>query len=156
MLTLRSPAFADGGEIPARYTCEGEDVSPSLEIGGVPNGAKSLVLVVHDPDAPDPASPRIDWVHWILYNLPPSTQRLAEGVSALPPGTGVGMTDFKRTGWGGPCPPIGRHRYLFELTALDTVLPDLGTPVRKELERAMAGHTLAKAKCTGTYQKQTR
>ena len=154
MLSLRSPAFDDGGEIPVQYTCEGKDVSPPLEIGGAPNGAKSLVLVVHDPDAPDPAAPRIDWVHWILYNLPPSVKGLAEGVSALPAGTLEGMTDFKKTGWGGPCPPIGRHRYLFELTALDTVLPDLGTPVRQKLERAMTGHVLGKARWSGTYRKQ--
>lgn len=155
MLTITSPAFSHGGAIPSLYTCEGKDISPALEFSGVPQGAKSLALVVHDPDAPDPKAPRIDWVHWVLYNLPPSCKGLPENVpeSALPPGTLPGVTDFKRTGWGGPCPPIGRHRYFFVLYALDTVLPDLRTPTRQGLERAFAGHLLAKAEVMGTYEK---
>ena len=155
MLTITSSAFSNGGQIPSQYTCEGKDSSPPLAFGGVPQGAKSLALVVHDPDAPDPKAPRIDWVHWLLYNLPPDCKGLPEAVAegALPPGTLPGITDFKKAAWGGPCPPIGRHRYYFVLHALDAVLPDLGTPTRQRLERAFAGHLLAKAELMGTYEK---
>jgi Raf kinase inhibitor-like YbhB/YbcL family protein len=158
MLTIRSPAFEHGGEIPALYTCEGKDVSPPLEFAGAPQGAKSLALVVHDPDAPDPKAPRMDWVHWVLYGLPPSCAGLAQGVSAadLPAGTLQGTNDWKKTGYGGPCPPTGRHRYFFVLFALDTVLKDLGTPTRQQLERAFAGHLLAKAELLGTYEKRRK
>ncbi|MGZ6126009.1 MAG: YbhB/YbcL family Raf kinase inhibitor-like protein [Myxococcales bacterium] len=155
MLTLSSPAFAHGGEIPRPHTCEGDDLSPALEFGGVPQGAKSLALVVHDPDAPDPAAPRMDWVHWVLYDLPPGCKGLPQGVAeaALPAGTRQGLNDWKKTGYGGPCPPIGRHRYFFVLFALDKALGDLGTPDRRKLERAFSGHLLAKAELMGTYQK---
>src|SRR5436853_5099265 len=158
MLTIRSPAFAQGGEIPRPHTCEGNDVSPALEFDGVPQGAKSLALVVHDPDAPDPKAPRIDWVHWVLYNLPPGCKELPEGVgeNALPPGTLPGVTDFKRTGYGGPCPPIGRHRYFFVLYALDAELPDLGAPTKAQLEKAMEGHIVEKAELVGTYEKKKK
>jgi len=156
MLTIRSPAFANDREIPSLYTCEGKDVSPPLEFSAAPAGAKSLALVVHDPDAPDPKAPKTDWVHWVLYNLPASSKGLPQGVgeSALPAGTLPGLNDWKRAGYGGPCPPIGRHRYFFELYALDTVLGDLGTPTRQRLERAMAGHVLTRAQLVGTYQKK--
>jgi Raf kinase inhibitor-like YbhB/YbcL family protein len=155
-LSLTSPAFTHGGAIPDRYTCEGKDVSPELRIDGVPQGAKSLALIVHDPDAPDPNAPKMDWVHWVVYNLPPGTRSLPEGAQPgdLPKGTLVGTSDFKKTAYGGPCPPIGRHRYFFVLHALDTVLPDLGTPTRQRLEREMAGHMLGKAELMGTYQKK--
>ena len=153
MLTIRSPAFAHRGEIPRVHTCEGKDVSPALEFGGVPQGAKSLALIVHDPDAPDPAAPRMDYVHWVLYDLPPGCAGLPEGASALPPGTRQGLNDWRKPGYGGPCPPIGRHRYFFVLCALDTVLGDLGQPTRQKLERAFSGHLLAKAELMGTYQK---
>ena len=155
MLTLRSPAFAHGGEIPEIHTCEGKDVSPALEFAGVPQGAKSLALVVHDPDAPDPAAPRMDYVHWVLYNLPPDCKGLPQAVaeSALPKGAMPGLNDWKRAGYGGPCPPIGRHRYFFVLSALDCRLDDLSTPTRQKLERAFEGHLLAKAELMGTYQK---
>jgi Raf kinase inhibitor-like YbhB/YbcL family protein len=155
MLTIRSSAFKEGGGIPRKYTCEGDDVSPPLEFQGVPQGAKSLALVAHDPDAPDPAAPRMDYVHWVLYDLPPDTKGLPERVteSALPKGTLQGLNDWKKTGYGGPCPPIGRHRYYFVLYALDSVLPDLGKPTRQALERAFSGHLLAKAETMGTYQK---
>jgi Raf kinase inhibitor-like YbhB/YbcL family protein len=95
------------------------------------------------------------WVHWVLYNLPPTTSGLPEGVSSaqLPPGTKEGLNDWKRTGYGGPCPPIGRHRYFFKLYALDTVLPDLGRPTKADVEKAMAGHILEHAELIGTYQK---
>ncbi|SRR5258708_4109187 len=158
MLTIRSPAFSQGGVIPPVHTCEGKDLSPALEFSGAPQGTKSLALIVHDPDAPDPKAPRIDWVHWLLYNLPPDCKGLAQGVAetALPTGTLSGVTDFKRTAWGGPCPPIGRHRYFFVLHALDIVLPDLGTPARPGLERAILGHVLSSADLMGTYVKTGR
>jgi Raf kinase inhibitor-like YbhB/YbcL family protein len=157
-LTIASPSFTRGGEIPALYTCEGRDVSPSLAWSGVPERAKSLVLIVDDPDAPDPKAPRMTWVHWVLYNIPPSATGLAEGIQKkdLPPGTLEGVNDWKRTGYGGPCPPIGRHRYFFKLYALDTLLPDLGKPAKAQLEKAMAGHVLAKAELVGTYEKKRK
>lgn len=155
-LTLTSTAFENEQEIPARYTCEGEDASPSLAWSGVPENARSLALIVDDPDAPDPAKPRTVWVHWVLYNLPATAGGLPENVkpAALPPGTREGKNDWRRTGWGGPCPPIGRHRYFFKLYALDTILPDLGRPKKKELEKAMEGHVIARAELMGTYQKR--
>jgi hypothetical protein len=157
-LAIVSPAFSDAGEIPSRYTCEGINCSPALGWQGVPDGARSLVLIVDDPDAPDPDAPKLTWVHWVLYNLPVTCSGLSEAIApeTLPPGTGEGITDFKRTGWGGPCPPIGRHRYFFRLYALDTALPDLQRPSRAALERAMAGHVIAEAKLMGTYEKRAR
>lgn len=156
--TLTSPAFAPGGAIPALFTCEGNDVSPPLEWTGAPPGTKSLALVVDDPDAPDPRAPRMTWVHWVLYNLPPPTTRLAQGVrsSDLPPGTREGTNDWKRTGYGGPCPPVGRHRYFHKLYALDAVLPDLGPATKAQVEKAMEGRVLAKAELVGTYEKSGR
>ena len=157
-LTITSPAFEAGAEIPPLHTCDGKDVSPELRFGGVPQGAKSLVLVVHDPDAPDPSAPRMDWVHWILYNLPPGTRSLPQGVREgdLPAGTLQGLNDWKRTGWGGPCPPIGRHRYFFRLHALNAVLDDLGPATRQHIEREMQGHLLGTAELMGTYQRGGR
>ena len=155
-MDLRSNAFADGAPIPARHTCEGADVSPPLAWTGVPAGAKSLALVVDDPDAPDPAHPKMTWVHWVLYNLPASATGLPEGVAhtALPAGTVEGTNDWRRTGWGGPCPPIGRHRYFFKLYALDAVLPKaLGAANKAALEKAMHGRVLASATLVGTYRK---
>lgn len=155
-LTIRSAAFADGAEIPVRHTCEGADVSPALQWSGAPSTTKSFALVVDDPDAPDPAAPKMTWVHWVLYDMPPSAAGLAEGVaaSALPAGTRQGRNDWKRTSYGGPCPPIGRHRYYFKLYALDALLGDLGTPAKARLEQAMKGHVLAEATLLGTYQKK--
>ncbi|HEX8961646.1 MAG TPA: YbhB/YbcL family Raf kinase inhibitor-like protein [Rhodocyclaceae bacterium] len=155
-LTLTSPAFVHQAEIPAKYTCEGSDISPPLAWAGVPPGAQSLALIVDDPDAPDPAAPQRVWVHWVLYNMPPSAKGLAEAVRALPPGTLEGLSDWRRTGYGGPCPPIGRHRYFFKLYALDAMLPDLGKPTKAALEQAMTGHVLAQAEIVGTYQKRSR
>jgi Raf kinase inhibitor-like YbhB/YbcL family protein len=152
-MTITSSAFTDHGEIPARYTCEGDDCSPPLAWSGIPAGTRSLVLIIDDPDAPDPAAPKMTWVHWLLYNLPPATTGLAEAVRTLPPGTLEGVTDFKRTTYGGPCPPIGRHRYFHKLYALDMVLPDLRKPTKPALEKAMADHVLAQAQLMGTYQK---
>jgi Raf kinase inhibitor-like YbhB/YbcL family protein len=155
-LTIRSAAFADGGEIPIRHTCEGEDASPAIEWSGVPTGAKSLALVVDDPDAPDPKAPKMTWVHWVLYDIAPDVPGLADAVArdTLPPGTRQGVNDWKRTGWGGPCPPIGRHRYFFKLYALDAQLGDLGAPTKAKLEAAMKGHVLAQAQVMGTYEKK--
>lgn len=153
--TLASPAFAPRGAIPKRHTCEGEDASPPLTWSGAPAGTESFALIVDDPDAPDPAAPKVVWVHWVLYDLPATAAALPAGLAAkaLPPGTREGLNDWKRTGYGGPCPPIGRHRYFHKLYALDIVLPDLHRPTRGALERAMAGHVLAQAELVGTYQR---
>ena len=155
-LTISSTAFAHEASIPSLYTCEGKDVSPPLAWSGAPAGTKSFALIVDDPDAPDPAAPKMTWVHWILYGIPRSAAALPEAVksSALPAGTHEGVNDWKRTGYGGPCPPIGRHRYFHKLYALDTVLPDLKQPDKSALEKAMQGHVLAQAVLLGTYQKR--
>lgn len=152
-LVLTSLAFLLQGSIPAKYTCEGADVSPPLAWTGVPPATKSLALIVDDPDAPDPAAPKRTWVHWVLYNLPPTATGLTEAVHGLPPGTLEGLNDWQRTGYGGPCPPIGRHRYFHKLYALDVVLPDLKHPSKAQLEAAMRGHILAQTELVGTYQK---
>jgi Raf kinase inhibitor-like YbhB/YbcL family protein len=154
-LTLSSTAFSSNGSIPRQYTCEGRDISPPLAWSGIPEGTRSLALIVDDPDAPDPQHPKMTYVHWVLYDIPPSTDGLPEGVDdeQLPQGTRHGRNDWKRTGYGGPCPPIGRHRYFHKLYALDTVLKDLGTPTKADLERVMEGHVLARAELIGTYQK---
>jgi hypothetical protein len=152
-IRLTSTAFAHGGEIPARHTCEGQDVAPPLAWSGVPASAQSLVLIVDDPDAPDPAAPRMTWVHWVLYNLPPHADGLPEGGKPLPTGTLEGLNDWKRPGYGGPCPPIGRHRYFHKLYALDTMLPDLRHPTKAQLESRMKGHVVAHAELVGTYRK---
>jgi hypothetical protein len=153
-LTLSSSAFAHKGEIPARYTCDGKDLSPPLAWSGVPAGAKSLALIVDDPDAPDPAAPKLTWVHWVLYDIPPSATGLPEGGKPLPAGAREGLNDWQRLGYGGPCPPIGRHRYFHKLYALDAVFSDLGKPDKAKLEAAMKGHVLAHAELIGTYQKR--
>ncbi len=155
--SITSTAFSPGGEIPRDHTCEGQDTSPPLAWSGVPHGTRSLALIVDDPDAPDPAAPKRTWVHWVLYNLPPAVARLAGAVVSknLPVGSLEGKNDWKRTGYGGPCPPIGRHRYFFKLYALDVVLPDLHAPTKADLERAMAGHVVGSAELVGTYQKHS-
>lgn len=156
-LKLSSPSFAHHGAIPSLYTCEGRDISPALEWTAPPPNTQSFALIVDDPDAPDPQAPKMTWVHWVLFNIPASTRLLPEGVTPaqLPPGTQEGLNDWKRTGYGGPCPPIGRHRYFFKLYALDTQL-QLHRPTKADVERAMAGHILAQAELVGTYQKQHR
>jgi Raf kinase inhibitor-like YbhB/YbcL family protein len=156
-LVLSSPVFADQGDIPSRFTCEGQDVSPALQWSGVPPATRSLVLIVDDPDAPDPQAPKVTWVHWVLYNLPASAAGLPEAVGQqLPPGTLEGLNDWNRSGYGGPCPPVGRHRYFHKLFALDVVLPDLHTPSRAQVEQAMAGHVIDRAQLVGTYQRQQK
>ncbi|MCS6864825.1 MAG: YbhB/YbcL family Raf kinase inhibitor-like protein [Gemmataceae bacterium] len=154
--TITSSAFPDGGEIPAVHTCEGADTSPPLAWAEAPAGTKSFALIVDDPDAPDPAKPKMTWVHWVLYNIPASVNQLPAAVTTttLPPGTREGTNDWKRTGYGGPCPPIGRHRYFFKLYALDCELPDLHQPTKAALEKAMSGHILAQTQLMGTYQKK--
>jgi len=154
-MTMTSPSFVHMGSIPAKHTCEGADLSPALRWANVPAEAKSLALIVDDPDAPDPKAPRMVWVHWILYNIAPDSSGLPEAVSSVrpPEGTLAGMNDFKRPDYGGPCPPIGRHRYFFELFALDTILPDLKMPKKADLEKAMEGHILARHELIGTYEK---
>jgi len=154
-LIITSPSFAHDRMIPARYTCDGMNVSPQLAWTGVPTGTQSLALIVDDPDAPDPAAPRMTWVHWALYNIPPSASGLTEEIAAkdLPDGTMQGVNDWHRTGYGGPCPPIGRHRYFFKLYALDIVLADLGHPAKAALEKAMRGHVIGQAELIGLYQR---
>jgi Raf kinase inhibitor-like YbhB/YbcL family protein len=156
-LTLTSSAFKPGAPIPSLYTCEGKDISPPLSWEGVPAGAKSLAFVIDDPDAPDPKAPKRVWVHWILYNLPPNANGLAENADGggLPAGTVRGLTDSKKAKYGGPCPPIGRHRYVHKIYALDTTI-DLAQATKSELEAAMKGHVLAQAELIGTYQKGDR
>jgi Raf kinase inhibitor-like YbhB/YbcL family protein len=152
-LKLSSPAFTHNGSIPRQYTCDDADTAPALEWTGAPAGTKSFALIVDDPDAPDPKAPKMTYVHWVVYNLPPSTTKLPAG-GALPSGTGEGTNDWKRTGYGGPCPPIGRHRYFFKLHALDTRLENLKAPTKAELEAAMRGHILERTELVGTYERQ--
>jgi Raf kinase inhibitor-like YbhB/YbcL family protein len=155
-MRLFSSAFADRDAIPRKYTCDGEDLSPSLAWSDVPPGAQSLALMIDDPDAPDPSAPTMVWVHWVLYNIPCGCSGLAEGARALPAGTREGLNDWRRTGYGGPCPPAGRHRYFHKLYALDALLPDLRRPTRAQLEAAMRGHVLAEATLVGTYERTHR
>jgi hypothetical protein len=152
-LSIASSAFEDHGELPSAFTCEGKNVSPPLTWTDLPAGTKSLALIVDDPDAPDPEAPKTVWVHWVLYNLPATSTGLAEGATT-PAGCLEGLNDWKKTGYGGPCPPIGRHRYFFKLYALDAVLEDLHRPAKAALERALAGHVLGQAELIGTYQKR--
>jgi Raf kinase inhibitor-like YbhB/YbcL family protein len=153
-LKLTSSAFPEGGEIPSEYTCEGKDISPPLAWSGAPSETRSFAIIVDDPDAPDPAAPKMTWVHWVLYNIPASASSLAEAARDLPPGTLHGLNDWKRTGYGGPCPPIGRHRYFHKLYALDAMLPNLGQVAKAKLEAAMRPHVIAQAELVGTYQKK--
>ena len=143
------------GSIPSRYTCEGDDASPPLRWTGVPEDTLSLVLIVDDPDAPDPAHPKVTWVHWLLYNIPPTATGLREAASpsALPAGALQGRNDWQRAGYGGPCPPVGRHRYVFRLYALDQMLLGLNDPDKAALLAAMEGHVLAETELIGTYAK---
>jgi len=148
-LEIKSPAFAHNEPIPREHTCEGKDTAPPLEWTGVPAGAKSLALIVDDPDAPDPKAPKMTYVHWVLYDVAPSATGPRNGRE--------GKNDWKREGYGGPCPPIGRHRYFFKLYALDAMLGDLNSPTKQQLLDAMKGHVLEQAELVGTYEKgQTR
>ena len=155
-MELSSSSFRNGSEIPIRHTCEGEDISPALQWQDLPPGTQSLVLIVDDPDAPDPKAPKMTWVHWVLFNLPAQSRGLPESVAkaGLPAGTEEGLNDWKRTGYGGPCPPVGRHRYFHKLFALDTKLEGLAKPTKADVEAAMRGHVLAHTELIGTYRKQ--
>ena len=154
-MKLTSPSFATNGRIPAEHTCEGADTSPPLAWSDVPAGTKSLALVVDDPDAPDPKAPQTIWLHWIVYAIPPTVTALAAGASgsALPAGAREGQNDWKASGWRGPCPPVGRHRYFFKLYALDVALDGATIATRADLQRAMAGHVLTAAGLVGLYEK---
>ena len=155
-IQMTSAAFGPNQEIPKQYTCDGTDISPPLEWSGLPTDTKSLVLIVDDPDAPDPAAPKMTWVHWVLYNIPSTADSIPEAVSeaSLPKGTMQGLNDWKKTGYGGPCPPIGKHRYFHKLYALDTELPDVQQPTKDELLNAMKGHVLAEAELIGLYSRK--
>ncbi len=155
-MELISSAFAANADIPAIHTCEGRDQSPPLAWSGVPAGTRSLALIVDDPDAPDPSAPKMTWVHWVVYNLPPESSGLVSEASGstLPAGTREGLNDWQREGYGGPCPPIGRHRYVFKLYALDTVLSALDPATKARLEKAMQGHILARSELVGYYRKK--
>jgi len=151
-LSLTSTAFEHGAAIPSLYTCQGQDISPPLSWAGVPAGTASLVLIVDDPDAPDPAAPKMTWVHWVVFNLPPDINGLEEAAK-LPAGAAAGLTDWKVSHYKGPCPPIGTHRYFHKLYALDIVLDGLRNPTKAQVEKAMAGHVLDQAELVGTYCK---
>jgi Raf kinase inhibitor-like YbhB/YbcL family protein len=154
-LTITSPSFIHDHMIPPHHTCDGVNISPPLAWTGVPGGTKSLALIVDDPDAPDPHAPKITWVHWVLYNIPPDANGLSENAATkgLPPGTLQGMNDWYRASYGGPCPPIGKHRYFFKLYALDTVLPDLERPAKAALIKVMQRHIIGQAELVGLYQR---
>jgi len=152
-LTIKSSAFQHNGSIPAQHTCDSADTSPPLEWSGAPAGTKSFALIVDDPDAPDPKAPKMTYVHWVMYDIPPSVTTLAAGTKKAPSGARDGTNDWKKTGYGGPCPPIGRHRYFFKLYALDALLGDLATPTKAKLEQAMRNHVLEQAELIGTYER---
>ena len=153
-MELTSSAFRQAEPVPSRYTCDGDDLSPPLQWTGAPPGAQSFALIADDPDAP-----RGTWVHWVVYNLPPSMQQLPEAVPSdaqWADGTRQGRTDFGRTGYGGPCPPSGTHRYVFTLYALDAMLSLAPGATAQQLEAAMQGRILAHAQFMGTYRRQRR
>ena len=155
-IPLTSPAFEEGADIPRNYSCDGDDISPPLEWSGVPDQARSLVLICDDPDAP-----RGTWTHWVLYDLPSEATGLPEGlptdetIRVESGGTGhevrQGKNDFHRPGYGGPCPPSGTHRYFFRLYALDSTTGLEPGATRQQVERAMEGHVLAQGQLMGRY-----
>jgi Raf kinase inhibitor-like YbhB/YbcL family protein len=152
---LTSHALPTTAQSPSNTLCEGADISPPLRWSGAPQGTKSFALIIDDPDAPDPRAPKMTCAHWVVYDIPAEAQGLPEDAanSGLPAGVMQGLNDWKRAGYGGPCPPIGRHRYFHMLYALDTVLPDLGHATKAQLLGAMKGHMIAEAQLAGTYQK---
>lgn len=139
--------FEHEKNIPSKYTCDGENSAPELTISGVPVGTKSFALIVDDPDAPMGT-----WIHWVLFNIPLNTIKINE--KSLPASVRQGITDFGKTGWGGPCPPSGTHRYFFKLYALDTMLELQNGSTKAQLERAMQGHILEKAELIGLYKRK--
>jgi Raf kinase inhibitor-like YbhB/YbcL family protein len=151
-IKITSSAFAEGGMIPTKYTCDGEDVSPPLQWGEVPEGTKTIALINDDPDAPMGT-----WVHWVLFNLPADVKELTENIppdKTLPNGAKQGITDFRRIGYGGPCPPGGTHRYFFKLYALDTEIDLEAGADKEQLLKAMEGHILGKGQLIGKYTRQ--
>jgi Raf kinase inhibitor-like YbhB/YbcL family protein len=153
---LSSTAFAAGASIPSRHTCDGDDVSPPLAWSDPPAGTQSFALVVDDPDAPDPKAPRVRWVHWVVYDLPAAARSLPEAVRSaleLPSGARMGSNDWGKSTWGGPCPPVGRHRYVFTLYALDVALGARGALTKHALDAAMQGHVLAQVELVGTFER---
>lgn len=154
--SLTSPAFSTESSIPSQFTCDGENISPPLNWSGAPKGTKSFALIVDDPDAPDPAQPKTVWSHWVVYNIPPETESFEEGIHHFPKGTLIGSNDWEENEYGGPCPPVGQHRYFFKLYALDLVLPNLHFPTKERLEQAIKGHVIGQAVLIGTYQKQAQ
>ena len=151
-IKLTSSAFENGGMIPARYTCDGENISPPLEWDGVPDGTKSIAIICDDPDAPGGM-----WVHWVLFDLPASTKELEENIDddeTLTCGTRQGITDFGGVGYGGPCPPSGTHRYYFKLYALDKKLDVVSLLDKEHLLKEMAGHILSEGKLMGKYKRR--
>ncbi|MGC9323753.1 MAG: YbhB/YbcL family Raf kinase inhibitor-like protein [Desulfomonilia bacterium] len=151
-LELTSPDFAQGGMIPSEYTCDGDDVSPPLSISGIPDGTKSITLICDDPDAPIGT-----WDHWVYYNIPPDTVSLPKniGPDEHPSQGGIqGKNDFRKIGYGGPCPPFGTHRYFFRLYALDTLLDLPNGAKKKQVLKAIEGHVLAQAELMGTYKRK--
>ena len=157
-LKVTSNAFQHAGSIPAQYTCEGKDISPPLAWAGLPNNTKSVAMIVDDPDAPDPAKPQRVYVHWVVYNIPAQTTSFAENASksGMPAGAVQGKNDWGKPEYGGPCPPIGRHRYFFKLYALDTTLAGLKDATKADVERAMKGHVVDSGELMGTYQKSKK
>lgn len=147
MLSISSSAFAANDFFPKKYTCDGEDVNPPLEITGVPTNARSLALIVDDPDAPGGT-----WTHWTAWNISPETHEIPE--RSIPSGAVEGMTSFGKPGYGGPCPPSGAHRYFFKLFALDTMLDLPAGATRRELEQAMRGYAIEQAELMGKYQRR--
>jgi Raf kinase inhibitor-like YbhB/YbcL family protein len=142
---LTSPAFEAGAAIPQKFSCDGEDVSPALEWSGAPDDTTAMALIVDDPDARG-------FIHWVVFDMVGSqTGGLAEGNSSSPDAPTQGRNDFNRTGWGGPCPPSGTHRYRFTLYALDDLLGLTGTPTAEDVRAAMQGHVLGESELTGTY-----
>lgn len=156
---IATQAFSPQGEIPSTYTCDGRNISPQISWSNVPNNTKSLALIVDDPDAGDPENPKtMNYVHWILYNIPTQSMSLPENVMTekLPYGTLEGLNDWGKTGYGGPCPPTGTHHYHFKLYALNTILPDLKHPTKAQLEQAMDKHIIEMTELVGTYKLQKK
>ena len=151
-IKVTSPDFKPNGMIPSKFTCEGSNIAPAIEWSNIPAGTKSFALIVDDPDAPDPAHPTMVWVHWVVYNIPANIHKIPRGAK-LPKGALPGINDFKTTTYGGPCPPIGTHRYFFKVYALDTKLPDLHNPTKDQLLKHLKGHVLAKGYLIGLYKK---
>jgi Raf kinase inhibitor-like YbhB/YbcL family protein len=151
-ITIISPAFEEAGMIPSKYTCDGEDVSPPLKLEGVPENTQSIALISDDPDAPMGT-----WVHWVMWNIPADTTEISENVppeEKLPDGSVQGINDFRKHGYGGPCPPGGTHRYYFKLYALDTKLDLAGSSDKQQLLNAMEEHILAEGRLMGKYKRQ--